>query len=544
MTVRALKPCVCVCGLWSVVCSTKPPLDPLPADRANSGVVDISPHARVWQAFMTAHCGARVAAALHMLSSAQVNEATDRDILSPSRVHKSTVDALQTLCRLQTEFGVIIDVKTLSSRRACEALLPAVVRPFVESSHARAQARSAAVGAPSLSSLFSFDDSSSGSSSGPSSAAQATAAATMDDDIALARVFRFSELLGIDRTLVRGVLAKECAHVGDVMGSLDWCRDLSVNTVVAAGAGGAGVDGKQARPRKAVVGSDAVGARALKEASAAITSFAATHPDVFHVRSHTATKAAKCRARSHHYAELLLRQALCTCTPTELADTLSLWQSTDLVALVLAKSEVGDYGRLWEVADGEYDDLSTLSLVDSAAEGGDADVLTAVVARPVTPYTCWFRETTAVMKTSKAMTLATKCASAHHVLRQHMDVLPVGDGGPPGSSGSASIAPLVKYVLASSAVGPGQGTPSWGAGSKAGSARAAAVSGKTASPLVQLGSARDALVAFLEESGCLQLAVHAILGSVSVSLQENDVKAEESVCVQLWSKVIIVVQQE
>ena len=146
-------------------------------------------------------------------------------------------------------------------------------------------------------------------------------------------------------------------------------------------------------------------ARSLREVATALTSYTVAHPEVFNVRTHTASAVAKSRARAHEHAERLLRQALCCCGDVDLVSTLALWQGSDLVTQVLAKSEIGEYGRLWERAADDTGVSRSTSDVDETAR--------SALARWAHPT--WFRETCMVLKTSKAMAQATRLAVAHQV---------------------------------------------------------------------------------------------------------------------------------
>lgn len=479
--------------------------------------LDLGEHQDIWETFIASQCALRIAQ--HLMSLTVLTSYTiDSQVLSSQRsssmplrpeLHVLTpalITDLTTLCTLQVEFGLFLDRKALRSRHLCEGLLVSTVQPLVSAAAAVAASADASASESStrgsLASMFDV--------SGDAPVAKAPTGPTLNDEALLARVFRLSELLGLSRTFVRGVLAREAVGVGDVVSSLSWCKDMSVNTVVS---------GTTAR-----LPSDSEGSRALRLVSSALTTFANGHPEVFHLRSHTASKHAKCRARSHQYAEYLLRHSVCSCSLAELPMTLSQWQATDMVASVLAKSEVGDYGRLWEVD--PTDDLADLGAA------GPMSTDTSSLECP-SPFAHWFRETTTVMKTSKAMTLATRCSAAAHRIRQEGSKVSVGDG-----TALPSLQPLVSKFLRGSVLAEMGGTPSQAQPFRV--KPPPAPQGLTlhkSSPLEQLRTARDSLVNFLEESGCLQLAVHVLLSSMSSSLHDTDVHMLESVSAQLLSKV-------
>jgi hypothetical protein len=263
--------------------------------------------------------------------------------------------------------------------------------------------------------------------------------------------------------MLRSVVAVECAATGDVLAALSWCKDIApvdshtgvtspassasaygtrtapagqggVSTAAPASAaafpapspaarssamharrgtdvpGSASASSPSPSPSDEEVTAVSNGARGLRAVATALTSYTVTHPEVFNVRTHTASAVAKSRARAHEHAERLLRQALCCCSDVELVSTLSLWQGSDLVTQVLAKSEIGEYGRLWER---EGEDGSVWDADGVGSEG--AVSLSSMLARWVHPK--WFRETCMVLKTSKAMAQATRLVVAQQVRR-------------------------------------------------------------------------------------------------------------------------------
>jgi hypothetical protein len=282
----------------------------------------------------------------------------------------------------------------------------------------------------------------------------------------MSHLFRFGELLNVHRATLRSMVAVACAANGDVLSALAWCKDVATHAahpVFEGGSGGSGGGGGggsggggggggggsgggggggggggsggggpgqgtfptgasgsvSAAPRADGLAAT-VAVHGLRSVATALTAYTVAHPGVFALRSHSASVAAKSRARAQEHAEALLRQALCACTDVDLGPTLALWQGADVVTHVLAKSEIGEYGRLWEAeaeVGADSGGGSGGGGGGSSSSGGGhapATVLAAQdAARAVHPT--WVREACMVLKTSTAMAQATRFTVALQV---------------------------------------------------------------------------------------------------------------------------------
>lgn len=205
---------------------------------------------------------------------------------------------LRRIADLQAEFGIVVGMRQLRSTADKSTLLRAAVRPVIDET-LKLEGHQAVTATHRL-----------------------------------GRVFRMAELLGVGRMQLRGVIARECASSGDVLAAMYWCNGLSQNSY-----GG---------------GSPEDIARVLREVSIALSEYVTSNPSrTFKVTPHSTNQQGRALARAPELSRALLQQSLVDCTIDDLPKTHDLWQAADMTAQVLEKTEVGEYGRLWEQRPGD-----------------------------------------------------------------------------------------------------------------------------------------------------------------------------------------------
>ena len=360
-------------------------------------------------------------------SSDTAGAGVDGDHVLLTHVTPQLQQELRTAATLQREFGLFLSLDALASREVCMALLQRAVAPvvsgasttpFVSDHLTHATRRGVGVGGAGAGAGAGGDN---GDGDGGSGGDGGTATNTL-----LSRAFRLAELMAVPREDLRALLARECARAGDVLASLRWCRDLSRRAA-----------------SQAPDASTAATATTLRDVALTLSAYTVQHPAVFNVRPHTATPDAKARAHAPAYARALLQQAVAIASEADLAHTLSLWSGADMVTQVLAKSEVGEYGRLWEAQESGAatttaffgaDALGVLS-GPSAERLGRGKRVPATASSPSAAaaaggvdgggrsgavedrfaediHVDWFKETCMVLKTSRAMAMVSRYATA------------------------------------------------------------------------------------------------------------------------------------